>query len=147
MPKKVVAVYTEAATLAKVKEAFDHVQSFHHEITQVIYNKDGSWFYCDDEWSGIPLSDKINYDILHEASKVAGWPSVHYFGPAEDKSPEDEGFTEQEFGELPKGTLFVFGGGEYCKVSSKKAVRIDKAALDERGMKVPFFSGKLVIRS
>jgi len=52
----------------EVLKAFEHVKSFHPNVSIVIFNKEGQWNYMDENFEGLDFShDGINVSVLEDA--------------------------------------------------------------------------------
>jgi|LakMenEpi03Aug12_release.lakeMendotaPanAssembly.Ray.scaffolds.fasta_scaffold833063_3 hypothetical protein len=60
---------TEKQDLTAVKKAMEYVRLFHPEVCMVVFNKEGRWFYMDEDFNA-PKFDKEMKDIsiLEQAS-------------------------------------------------------------------------------
>lgn len=60
-----------------IQDALRHVQSIFPQITMVAYNKIGQWCFMDDDFEGVEFDERINFESIEAAAKVAQYPSIH----------------------------------------------------------------------
>ncbi len=67
-------------TPLKVLRALRHVRKYHPEVTGVVFNVSGRWYYFDDVFSSIVFSKKVDTGILEDAADAVcdkvGFPAV-----------------------------------------------------------------------
>ena len=57
--------------------ALNHVRTFHPQVTHVFYNSMADWYYCDDNFNGPALDDRVDVGLLEDAAdSVAGFPAA-----------------------------------------------------------------------
>ncbi len=60
-----------------VYAALNHVRIFHPQVTHVFYNSRADWYYCDDNFNGPVLDDRVDVGLLEDAAdSVAGFPAA-----------------------------------------------------------------------
>jgi hypothetical protein len=63
-----------------VKKAFNHVKSFHPEVTMVVFNKYGQWQFMDDNFDAPTFNEKIDMSLLEDAcDSVIELPNIFHF--------------------------------------------------------------------
>ena len=69
----------------EVRESLDHVREFHPKVTHVVFNREGQWIYCDDNFHTPQFCDDIDVGILEDAvDSVEVFPSVFCIGIDQD---------------------------------------------------------------